>query len=71
MTEKPPKKKKNIKKSSKDLFDQWRDYSRIEDGDDLPTRVRKILVRILGIILIIIFSPLILLILLFALLAAL
>lgn len=65
------KKKKNIKKSSKDLFDQWRDNSRIKDYDDLPTRVRKIFVRILGIILIIIFSPLILLILLFALLAAL
>ncbi|MCB0803395.1 MAG: hypothetical protein KDB74_09870 [Flavobacteriales bacterium] len=55
--------------SNKDLFDRWRDATSIKDEDDLPKRAKKILYRVLGILLIIIFSPLILLILVFAMLA--
>jgi hypothetical protein len=62
--------KNKLKRSSKDLFDRWRDSTELKKGDQFPERVKKILFRVLGIILIIIFSPLILLILLFALLAA-
>ncbi len=68
---KSPKKGQKLKASTKDLFDQWRDATTLRSGDSSSTRWYKITMRILGIVLIIIFSPLILLILLFALLAAL
>jgi hypothetical protein len=47
-------------------FDQWRKRSRIEPGDSLKTILGKIVIRILGIITLIILSPILLIIFLFA-----
>ena len=47
-------------------FDQWRTRSRIEPGDSLKTILGKLTIRILGIILLIILSPALLVIFLFA-----
>jgi hypothetical protein len=57
---------KSTKTGPSEWFDQWRKRSRIEPGDSLKTILGKLTIRILGIILLIILSPALLVIFLFA-----
>jgi hypothetical protein len=57
--------KKNLNKKGKDLFDRWNEKASIKDGDQLPTVLKKVGIRIGGILLFIIFSPLLLIIFIF------
>lgn len=51
------KKGQKIKETTKSIFQEWWEYSALEENDTTTRILYKILVRILGIILIIIFSP--------------
>lgn len=55
----------NIQSGAKDLFDQWRDNSRIEQGDSGKTIAKKLGIRVFGILLMLLFSPILLIIFLF------
>lgn len=61
MTEKK-KPQKQLNKRGKDLFDRWNEKASIKDGDELPTVLKKVGIRIGGILLFILFSPLLLII---------
>jgi len=53
-------KTKKVKKKGKDLFDQWNHAATIRKGDTPPIILKKLGIRLLGIILLIIFSPILL-----------
>ncbi len=55
----------NIQIGPKDLFDQWRDNSRIEQGDSAKTIAKKLAIQVFGILLMLLFSPILLIIFLF------
>ena len=55
-----PKKTKLVRKKSKDLFDRWNAAATIKKGDIPPVILKKLGIRILGIVLLIIFSPILL-----------
>lgn len=59
-----------LKSTSKSIFQEWWEYTTFSETDSFGRKFYKVLVRILGIILIIIFSPAIAIVLLFAFLAA-
>lgn len=56
--------------SRKDLFDRWRDSTTIKKDDRSWIKVKKVIFRLLGILLLILLSPLLLILLLFTVLAA-
>lgn len=58
-------KKEPLKSGAEDLFDSWRRSSRIEPEDSTLTILKKIGIKIGGILLFILFSPLLLIIFLF------
>jgi hypothetical protein len=60
-----------VQKGARDLFDRWNAKAKIDKSDDLPTRLKKIGIRIGGIILLMLFSPLLAVIFVFVILAAL
>lgn len=64
MTEKK-KPQKQLNKRGKDIFDRWNEKASIKEGDELPTVLKKVGIRIGGILLLIIFSPLLLIIFIF------
>ena len=45
---------------AQDIFDWWNSKATIERGDSTATIVKKIAIRILGVIVLIIFSPILL-----------
>jgi len=53
-------KDKNAESKAKDIFDWWNDKARINSEDSKTTVLKKIGIRLLGIILLIIFSPILL-----------
>jgi lipopolysaccharide/colanic/teichoic acid biosynthesis glycosyltransferase len=57
---KPKKQSQKVKQKSKDLFDRWNHAATIRKGDIPPVILKKLGIRILGIILLIIFSPILL-----------
>lgn len=64
------KRKPNKTKAAvKSIFQEWWEYSTLQDEDTFSQKAYKIFVRILGILLIIIFSPAIAIVLLFAMIA--
>jgi len=74
MSEKKPNSRKvkvnKVTSNTKSVFQQWWEYSRIKEDDSLGRKFYKVFIRIVGIITIIIFSPAIAIVLLFAFLAA-
>ena len=58
-----------VKEATKSIFQEWWEYSTIVQGDTLSKKLYKVFIRILGIVLIIIFSPAIAIVLLVAFLA--
>ncbi|MEQ8909376.1 MAG: hypothetical protein RIC95_09300 [Vicingaceae bacterium] len=46
-----------VKKKGKDLFDRWNAAAAIQEGDSATTILKKLAIRIGGILLFIIFSP--------------
>lgn len=66
MEEKDPVKKGiAVPSGAQDIFDWWNAKASIKKEDSLQTKLKKILIRILGIIILIIFSPILLVIFLF------
>lgn len=63
--EKTNNKDKGIKSGAEDIFDTWRRKSRIESNDSTTTILKKVGIKIGGILLFILFSPLLLVIFLF------
>ena len=49
-----------VKQKSQDLFDWWNAKARLHPGDKIQTVALKIGIRILGIVLMLIFSPILL-----------
>ncbi|GEM_PF-4994799 len=62
---------KGTKKASQDAFWWWNEQSTFVEGDSLRTKFKKVLLRVSGILLLIIFSPALLLALIIAFLVAL
>lgn len=54
-----------LNRKGKDLFDRWNEKASIKAGDELPTVIKKVGIRIGGILLMILFSPLLLIIFVF------
>jgi len=63
--------KDSIKDSTKGVFKRWNDKAKIKSGDSFATILKKILIRIGGILFLIIFSPGLILALILAFLLAL
>lgn len=59
-----------VKDSAKSVFQEWWEYSTQRESDRFSRKLYKFFVRTLGIVLIIVFSPMIAVVLLFALMAA-
>ena len=57
--------KKQLNKKGKDIFDWWNQKASIKDGDQFPTVMKKVAIRISGILLFLLFSPLLLVIFIF------
>ena len=62
---------KGRKDTTQGVFEWWNERSSISPGDSLYTKISKILIRLLGIIFLVAFSPLLLLALLVSFLVAL
>jgi hypothetical protein len=54
------KKTKQVRKKGQDLFDRWNQAATIRKGDTPHIILKKLGIRLLGIILLIIFSPILL-----------
>lgn len=54
------KRTKQVRKKGQDLFDRWNAAATIKKGDIPPVILKKLGIRILGILLLIIFSPILL-----------
>lgn len=52
--------RQKVKQKGQDLFDWWNNKATLRPGDEIPTVLQKIGIRILGILLMIIFSPILL-----------
>lgn len=57
--------KKQLNKKGKDLFDRWNEKASIKEGDPFPVVLKKIGIRIGGILLFILFSPILFIIFVF------
>jgi len=49
--------KSNVNAKAQGLFDWWNEKAKIEKGDSVKTILSKIAIRLIGILLLIIFSP--------------
>lgn len=65
MEDKSEQEKKSLKSGAEDLFDTWRRASRITSTDSTLTILKKVGIKMGGILLFILFSPLLLVIFLF------
>tara|TARA_R110000868_G_scaffold43593_3_gene146283 strand:- start:95 stop:307 length:213 start_codon:yes stop_codon:yes gene_type:complete len=57
--------KKQLNKKGKDLFDRWNEKASIQEGDQFPVVLKKVGIRIGGILLFILFSPILFIIFVF------
>lgn len=72
--EEAPKKKKapaRVKGQAQDAYTWWNELATIKPNDSLGTKIKRVLIRMAGILFIIIFSPLLLLVLIISFLVAL
>mgnify|MGYP001199085077 CR=1 FL=1 len=59
------KESKGVKKQGQDLFDQWNAACKINEGDSFTEKLKKVMYRLGGILLMILFSPILLIIFIF------
>lgn len=59
------KESKGVKKQGQDLFDQWNEACKINEDDSFAEKLKKVIYRLGGILLMILFSPILLIIFIF------